>query len=285
MSLFAKRKPNKFEETIKAAPAEQIHVMPQAFRRAVETRGQAPAPRRDVGARPPRPGGALPKRDVGALVKGLERRILVIGAAVVVLVIVVISGFLFLANSVRRPVVITKPVPAPAPIIPPAAAPAEEAPTAALPSPGEEEAITEVIPPLFGGVFVMAPDADSDGLTDEEEKIYGSDPTKPDTDEDGFLDSHEVFNLYHPAIKEPVRLESSGAVVRYNNPTLNYNVLYPTGWLPRSLDIINQEVIFTSLTGEFFQTRVHGNPLGLTAREWYQRFIPVGDRVEIEEFA
>ena len=36
------------------------------------------------------------------------------------------------------------------------------------------------------------PDTDNDGLTDPEEKLYGTDPTNPDTDGDGVSDGDEV---------------------------------------------------------------------------------------------
>lgn len=41
-------------------------------------------------------------------------------------------------------------------------------------------------------------DADGDGLTDEEEKIYGTDPLDLDTDADGYTDGEEVENGYDP---------------------------------------------------------------------------------------
>jgi len=41
-------------------------------------------------------------------------------------------------------------------------------------------------------------DSDGDGLSDEEEKIYGADPFNPDTDGDGYLDGVEVANGYNP---------------------------------------------------------------------------------------
>jgi outer membrane protein OmpA-like peptidoglycan-associated protein len=39
---------------------------------------------------------------------------------------------------------------------------------------------------------VLADDSDNDGLTDDEEYEYGTDPDKPDTDADGLLDGEEV---------------------------------------------------------------------------------------------
>ncbi len=39
-------------------------------------------------------------------------------------------------------------------------------------------------------------DKDGDGLTDEEEKAYGTNPKSPDSDKDGLIDSDEI-NIYH----------------------------------------------------------------------------------------
>ncbi len=39
------------------------------------------------------------------------------------------------------------------------------------------------------------PDADKDGLSDEEEEIFGTDPTNPDTDDDGFTDFEEIMKM------------------------------------------------------------------------------------------
>ena len=41
-------------------------------------------------------------------------------------------------------------------------------------------------------------DSDNDGLIDELEKIYGTDPNNPDTDGDGFKDGEEVEKGYNP---------------------------------------------------------------------------------------
>ena len=42
-------------------------------------------------------------------------------------------------------------------------------------------------------------DSDNDGLTDDEEKIYGTDPYNPDTDGDGYMDGAEVKGGYNPS--------------------------------------------------------------------------------------
>ncbi len=46
-------------------------------------------------------------------------------------------------------------------------------------------------------------DSDQDGLSDEEEKIYGTDPRNPDTDGDGYSDGAEVRSGYDPTKPAP----------------------------------------------------------------------------------
>ena len=43
-----------------------------------------------------------------------------------------------------------------------------------------------------------AVDSDSDGLTDDQEALYGSDPKNSDTDGDTYLDGAEVTNGFNP---------------------------------------------------------------------------------------
>lgn len=47
---------------------------------------------------------------------------------------------------------------------------------------------------------VVFADADADGLSDEEEVVYGSDPNNPDSDGDGYRDGDEVKNGFNPLI-------------------------------------------------------------------------------------
>jgi len=46
-------------------------------------------------------------------------------------------------------------------------------------------------------------DADQDGLSNDEEKLYGTDPAKKDTDEDGYSDGVEVESGYDPLKPAP----------------------------------------------------------------------------------
>jgi hypothetical protein len=45
---------------------------------------------------------------------------------------------------------------------------------------------------------INAQDTDDDGLTDELETLFGTDPANPDTDGDGYKDGEEVENGYNP---------------------------------------------------------------------------------------
>ncbi|OIO51875.1 MAG: hypothetical protein CO003_01395 [Candidatus Portnoybacteria bacterium CG_4_8_14_3_um_filter_44_15] len=44
---------------------------------------------------------------------------------------------------------------------------------------------------------------DNDGLTNREEKIYGTDPLNPDSDGDGYSDGEEIQNGYNPLVPSP----------------------------------------------------------------------------------
>jgi hypothetical protein len=46
-------------------------------------------------------------------------------------------------------------------------------------------------------------DSDQDGLSDAEEKVYGTDPFKADTDSDGYSDGQEVKSGYNPLVPAP----------------------------------------------------------------------------------
>jgi hypothetical protein len=128
-------------------------------------------------------------------------------------------------------------------------------------------------------------DSDGDGLTNKEEEVLNTEPNKPDTDEDGYIDGLEVFNLFNPRGLAPVKIEDSGLVNRYRNPTYKYSILYPIKWLARALDEQNREVIFTSDTGEFIEIIVSENPERLPLFDWYKTQAPDIDINQIEAVA
>ncbi len=72
-------------------------------------------------------------------------------------------------------------------------------------------------------------DSDSDGLTDLEEALFGTNIHNPDTDEDGFLDGNEVFNLYNPNGRAPSTLLNAG-LVKQESGTIGWTMLIPKVW-------------------------------------------------------
>ena len=76
----------------------------------------------------------------------------------------------------------------------------------------------------------LSKDSDSDGLTDIEERMYGTDYRNPDTDGDTFLDGNEVFHRYDPMGLAPSTLLDTGAVKVFSDETLPFTVYYPVSW-------------------------------------------------------
>lgn len=86
-------------------------------------------------------------------------------------------------------------------------------------------------------------DSDSDGLTDIEERMYGTDYRNPDSDGDTFLDGNEVFHRYDPNGLSPSTLSDTGAVKTFSDPALLFTVSYPTSW-KSSIDVAASAVTF-----------------------------------------
>ena len=117
----------------------------------------------------------------------------------------------------------------------------------------------------------MSSDSDIDGLTTEEEKIYGTKVDKPDSDEDGYKDGSEVVNGYNPMGEG--NIEDSEFAEVYNNEENNYTLIYPTQWITESIDADGKNIVFTpnemASAGEFIEVIVEANPYGFSAQEWY----------------
>ena len=117
-------------------------------------------------------------------------------------------------------------------------------------------------------------DLDKDDISDMAEELFGSDPSKPDTDEDGYEDGHEVFYLYNPAGKEPMRVIDSGYVKEYQNPTFGYKIFYPKDWAVGAVDEASRDVLFSTLTGENIEVRTFDLPANQTFADWFKEWAP-----------
>jgi len=121
------------------------------------------------------------------------------------------------------------------------------------------EIMPEASPAPVNGV-----DADADGLTDVEEKLYGANPAVADTDGDTYQDGAEVANHYNP--NGQGTLEATALFSKFFGLPLTF--FYPIAW-QRTGSVATGEVKFAAPTGEFFQfliAHAGGMPLG----QWYQ---------------
>jgi len=122
-----------------------------------------------------------------------------------------------------------------------------------------------------------------DGLTDIEEKIYQTDPTKPDTDGDGQPDGLEVANLGDPLHADGT-LILSGLIKVYTNDSWSYSFFYPSGWTVSPLpETESRQVLVVTNTTEYFEVLVSDNPAQLTSREWYLKISPQVDSTQVTD--
>ena len=269
----------------------EIHIIPDEFYGGVKRPAPSMAQTNSFGASvavsptKPVPARTLPGMPQPAFFK-TPKFIVIAG---IVVFVIIISGVAYYyirqANIARQQF-----APKPTPLVQPAPTP---------PAPVEVATSTEeVAPPVATSTPIQPPfsiifpfknytktiDTDNDGLTDEEEKIYGTDPALPDTDSDGFLDTLEIQNLYNPIGFKPVRLFDSGKVKIYQNLVFTYSIFYPGDWAAQSLDPNNKDVMFTAASGEFAEVLVEDNPLKMTAEAGYWGQSPVVDASQLEHF-
>ena len=125
-------------------------------------------------------------------------------------------------------------------------------------------------PLVFPGKFsVQSADVDNDALTDLEEEVFGTDSGNPDTDADGYNDGQEVANLYNPAGVAPVKIIDSALVREYMNPRWQYRIYYPTVWAVGEVDENSEEILVSSIDGEYIEVRVFDGIVEPTFTAWF----------------
>ncbi|MFA5047930.1 MAG: thrombospondin type 3 repeat-containing protein [Patescibacteria group bacterium] len=120
---------------------------------------------------------------------------------------------------------------------------------------------------------IVSSDGDSDGLTDLEEVVIGTDSNKPDTDEDGFSDSEEIMNGYSPTKAgggeaNKLKNDKSIATLTTNFVGDNFQTLYPRAWQVSFLEA-NKQALITIDTGEIIKISVRDDTQELSAMNWY----------------
>lgn len=114
-------------------------------------------------------------------------------------------------------------------------------------------------------------DTDKDAISDMAEELFTTDPSIPDTDSDKYPDGHEVFYLYNPAGKEPMKLIDANTVQIFTNPVFLYKLYYPKSWVVGNVDPLYKDVLFSTITGENIEVRVFDLNSGDSFENWFAR--------------
>ena len=114
-------------------------------------------------------------------------------------------------------------------------------------------------------------DTDGDGLSDQEEAIFGTDINNVDTDGDGYTDGAEVAGLYNPIGAGKLTADSN--IATYKSSKFKYSLLYPKAWKVQGLG--NGETEMFSLDeNTFIQVVYQPNVAKQDILSWYQEQFP-----------
>lgn len=180
----------------------------------------------------------------------------------ILLVVVLLLG----AGAVAY-VMLTKTPPQTVATTPPATTlPVTTTPTPTITKP---PVVTPVVP-------TRSKDSDSDGLTDIEERMYGTDYRNPDSDGDTFLDGNEVFHRYDPNGLAPSTLLDTGAVKVFSDTLLPFTVYYPISW-QSSIDAAKSTVTFKTPNVASVLVTWGANEKDLTVEDWVLKNVKGAD--------
>lgn len=152
------------------------------------------------------------------------------------------------------------------PVVVTAPLPVATTPTPTTPKP---TVTTPVVP-------TQSKDSDSDGLTDTEERMYGTDYRNPDSDGDTFLDGNEVFHRYDPNGLSPSTLLDTGAVKQFSDTTLPFTVFYPTSW-KSSINTTTSTVTFKTPNLASVTVTWGAKEADLTVEDWVLKNVKGAD--------
>lgn len=104
-----------------------------------------------------------------------------------------------------------------------------------------------------GGQQIVDPtgDSDADGLTNADEKLWGTNPNNIDTDGDGFKDGEEVQSNHNPTIPSPNDKLPTGFVPGQNIAPLEGSATSPTSFESFFADNVDLTGGKTNLTQEY----------------------------------
>lgn len=116
-------------------------------------------------------------------------------------------------------------------------------------------------------ILKPAADSDTDGLSDAEEILLGTDLQSKDSDGDTYDDYSELMNFYNPAGSGELLVNDN--ISKYVNRTYNYQLLYPNTW---KIEVLGGEdsILFQMKNSEFIQIIAERNINKFTFDEWYR---------------
>lgn len=145
-------------------------------------------------------------------------------------------------------------------------------PTPALPTPEATPTPTSSPEPTpTPAVLSPASDEDNDGLTLNEERLYGTSPTNPDSDGDGYQDGAEVQNGYSPRAAKKTLVED-GLFQVAPIGTSGYQWAYPVSWVTsENVEDGTTRIKLDTRMGEYGVAVVAPNPNDLSLQEYIKQ--------------
>ncbi|OGH64061.1 MAG: hypothetical protein A2821_03585 [Candidatus Magasanikbacteria bacterium RIFCSPHIGHO2_01_FULL_41_23] len=123
-------------------------------------------------------------------------------------------------------------------------------------------------PPI---IQIDASDSDADGLTDDEEELFGTDSAIFDTDNDNYYDGQEVANLYNPKAVAPLQLIDSGLVKELVQTRDVYRLYYPLAWSVGVVDPEGNNMLITADNGDYIEFRISPKNNNEDFTTWFAR--------------
>lgn len=111
-------------------------------------------------------------------------------------------------------------------------------------------------------------DKDSDGLTDKEERLIGSNPENADSDGDTYSDGSEIMNGFNP--NGQGKLLDNPFVKKYENTTYKYSIFYPAVWELTSVGG-DDSIFIRSQDNQFIQIIIQPNDEKLPIADWHKK--------------
>lgn len=246
----------------------EIHVMPESFAQKKATVKESPKPVPKPKPKPvPKP--ALKPKPVRKLTpKKSKTPWIILGVGIMLIAILAVGGY-FMVQSLQTEEVVTDDIDGDGVVDDDDNCPED---ANASQTDTDDDGIGDVCDPtddrpeeeVEPGPGV---DTDSDGLTDVEEELYGTDDRDPDTDGDSFLDGNEVFHRYSPLGEAPQTLLDTDAVTVFSASDGSFSFTYPVEWsvteaLNQDTELV-QEIVISTTTSADFRIEVHSTEEGV----------------------